>query len=178
MSIVVSHLRLVVVGAFTTNYDVGEMFLNFMLEPKLHPFAGVELTCLFLEDVSAENEFIRGCWERMLIGFYPFPYWVTKDLMEVKMMIRRNRRALGNLYVVFNLPGTFKYNPSMHWIYKVGIDDEVVSDLYFHVDDGRPTAGSAVASWRVTQRVCQLFCFLGIQDAYRKRTAPSQQSGE
>jgi len=37
---------------------------------------------------SKENEVIRGCWERMLMGLSPSPYWVTKDLVEVEMMIR------------------------------------------------------------------------------------------
>ena len=52
--------------------------------------------------------------------------------------------------MVLNLSGTFKYDPSMPWIYKVGIDGKVASDLYFYVDDGRPIAGSAEASWRAT----------------------------
>ena len=49
---------------------------------------------------------------------------VTKDLMEVKMMIQENRRALKNNFgwkeVVLNLSGTHKYDPSMPWVYKVG----------------------------------------------------------
>ena len=66
--------------------------------------------------------------------------------------------------MVLNLSGTSKYDPSIHWVYKVGIDGKVASDLYFYVDDGRPIAGSAEASWRATQQVCQLLCVLGIQD--------------
>ena len=56
--------------------------------------------------------------------FSPSPYMVTKDLMEVKMMIQENRRALKNNFgwkeVVLNLSGTHKYDPSMPWVYKVG----------------------------------------------------------
>ena len=37
-----------------TDCDVGEMFLNFMLEPKLRPFTGVNLSCLFPEETSAK----------------------------------------------------------------------------------------------------------------------------
>ena len=86
------------VGTFMTDCDIGEMFLNFMLEPKLRPFAGVDLTCLFPEEVSVEHQLIQGCWERILMGFSPSPYMVTKDLMEVEMMIRGNRRAPGNTF--------------------------------------------------------------------------------
>ena len=135
MPTVLSTLRSVGVGTFMTDCDVGEMFLNFMLEPKLRPFAGVDLTCLFPEEVSAEHQLIQGCWERMLMGFSPSPYMVTKDLMEVEMMIRGNRRAPGNTFgwkeIVLNLPGTCKYDASIPWVYKVGFNDKVVSDLYF-----------------------------------------------
>ena len=80
----------------------------------MRPFAGVDLPCLFPEDCSTENEVIRGCWERMLMGFSPSPFWITKDLMEVEMMLRGNRRAPGNDFgwnkVVLNLSGTLKYD--------------------------------------------------------------------
>ena len=147
MPTIISHLRSVVAGTFMSDCNVGEMFLNFMLEPKLRPFAGVDLTCLFLEDISAENAVIRGCWERMLMGLSPSPYWMTKDLMEVEMMIQGNRRTPGIFFgwkrVVLNLPGTLRYNQSMLCVYKVGVNDNIVLDVYFYVDDGRPTAGSA-----------------------------------
>ena len=66
----------------------------------------------------------------------------------------------------------------MPWVYKVRLDSEIAADLYFYIDDGRPTVGTAKDGWRATQRVYQMICYLGIQDACRKRTAPSQESGE
>ena len=47
MPTVVSRLWSVVAGTFMTDCDVEEMFLNFMLEPELRPYAGVDLTCIF-----------------------------------------------------------------------------------------------------------------------------------
>ena len=84
MPTVVSHLRSVVAGTFMTDCDVGEMFLNFMLELDLRPYAGVDLTCVFPEDVSANDPVIRGWWERMLMGFLPSSYLVTNDLMVME----------------------------------------------------------------------------------------------
>ena len=55
-----SHLRSVVAGTFMMDCDMGEMFLNFMLEPDLRPYVGVNLTCPFLEDMSAKDPVIRG----------------------------------------------------------------------------------------------------------------------
>ena len=54
MPTVLSPLR-AVVATFMSDCDVGEMFFNFMLEPKLRPYAGVDLTCLFLEEFNVEN---------------------------------------------------------------------------------------------------------------------------
>ena len=66
------------------------------------------------------------------------------------MMIRGNKRAPDNVFgwkkAVLNLPDTFKYDPSMPWVYKVGIECKVASNLYFYVDDVRPMVGSAEAS--------------------------------
>ena len=73
--------------------------------------------------------------------------------------------------MVLNLPGTSIYDASIPWVYKVGFNDK-------DIDDGRPTEGSAKASYQATQRVCQMLCFLGLQDACRKRTGPSQEPGE
>ena len=60
MTTVVSHLRSVAAGTYMCDCDVGEMFPNFMLEPKLRPYAGVDITCLFPEDVTASMPSIRG----------------------------------------------------------------------------------------------------------------------
>ena len=60
MPTVLSPLRAVVAGTIMSDCDVGEMFLNFMLEPKLRPYAGVDLTFLFPEEVPAENQCIQG----------------------------------------------------------------------------------------------------------------------
>ena len=49
MPTVESHLRSVEAGTYMADCDVGEMFLNFMLEPRLRLHAGVDLSKIFLE---------------------------------------------------------------------------------------------------------------------------------
>ena len=65
-------------------------------------------------------------------------------------MIRGNKRSPDNVFgwkkAVLNLPDTFKYDPTMPWIYKMGIACKVASNLYFYVDDVRLTVGSEEAS--------------------------------
>ena len=48
-----------VAGTFISNCDLGEIFLNFMLELELRPYAGDDFACIFPEDVSTLYPIIR-----------------------------------------------------------------------------------------------------------------------
>jgi hypothetical protein len=49
------HLRAVVPGTFMVEIDVQEQYLNFMLHDSLKPFAGVDFTGYFLDDLWVET---------------------------------------------------------------------------------------------------------------------------
>ena len=66
----------------------------------------------------------------------------------------------------------------MPWVYKKRCNNKIATNLFFYIDDGKPTAGTAKYSWRATQRVCQMLGYLGIQDDCRKRTTPTREHGE
>ena len=70
MPTVESHLRLVEVGTYMADCDVGEMFLNFMLEPRLQLNAWVDLSKIFLEQIPdnllAFKDFSEGTPESWL----------------------------------------------------------------------------------------------------------------
>lgn len=42
-----------------------------------------------------------------------------------------------------NLPGISNYNHSRPWVYKQRTDGTVAADLFYYIDDGRPTAPTA-----------------------------------
>jgi len=44
-----SHLRSVKAGTYMADCDVGEIFLNFMLEPEVRPYARVDLSRVFFQ---------------------------------------------------------------------------------------------------------------------------------
>ena len=67
---VVSHLLSVVASTYMADYNVGEMCFNFIVEPKIHPYAGVNFTCLFLEDVSSPQTLISAASMIMITGKY------------------------------------------------------------------------------------------------------------
>jgi hypothetical protein len=56
--------------------DIGEMFLNFMLHPRMQPYAGVDVTPFFPEELElteSERRFIWEHWGRCGMGFRFFP---------------------------------------------------------------------------------------------------------
>ena len=89
-------------------------------------------------------------------------------------MIWGNRRKK----IILNLPGSISYDSSIPWVFKKEWNNKIATDLFFYIDDERPTTDTAKDRWRATQRVCQMLGYLGIQDSYRKRTAPSREPGE
>ena len=50
-----THLRGMNPGTFMVDCDLGEIFLNFMLDVDMRPFAGVDLTKYFPEEVLKQN---------------------------------------------------------------------------------------------------------------------------
>ncbi len=59
------HLYAVVPGTYIADLDVGEQFLDFMLHPKIQPYAGVDLTPFFPWD---EDTLTSCCcrWEKWI----------------------------------------------------------------------------------------------------------------
>ena len=45
-----SHLRSVEASTYIADCDVGEMFLNFMLKPRLRLHTGVDLSMIFMKE--------------------------------------------------------------------------------------------------------------------------------
>ena len=93
-----SHLRAVDPDTYMADNDIGEMFLNFMLDVELRPFAGVDLSSLFPEEMFPGVTELYARWERMLMGFRPSPYLTTRDLMRLEPMLKGNRLDPKNIF--------------------------------------------------------------------------------
>ena len=102
--------------------DIGEMFLNFMLDTAIIPYAGVDFKDIFKTNVETTGissqeviwEWIKTrVWERTMRGFSPSPYMVTKHSLEVEYLIygdRYDRKYVCQwLRIVLNLPGMKRY---------------------------------------------------------------------
>ena len=102
--------------------DIGEMFLNFMLDPAIIPHAGFDFKDIFKTNVETTGRSSQEVtweriktrvWERTMMGFAPSPYMVTKNLLEVECLIRGDRHdrkyVCQWLRIVLNLPGMKRY---------------------------------------------------------------------
>lgn len=176
---VMSHtLRSLLKGYYGADLDVGEMFLNWWLGEKLRPYAGVDVT-----HVKQAGE--KGkCWERWVrnfMGLRDSPFRSLQMMIMAKFLAYGDRTDEDNPFrwdsVVLNLPGDPDYDPSLPWVMKVRRDGHLASEVYIYVDDGKFTGWNRLECWRAVQRFSKVLSWLGIQDAFRKRTGPSTEPG-
>jgi hypothetical protein len=169
-------------GTFMGDNDVGEMFLNFIMHSDLRELCGIDLTD-FMPEGSKDPSTLRFCvrWNRNAMGLKGSPYFSVQGGAWAHEWIKGRRDDEDNVFrwtrVSLNLPGQADYNPSKIWVRKERADGTLASDLVCYVDDERVTGPSLDDSWKATQRVSSGCAYLGLQDAARKRRAPSQAPG-
>jgi hypothetical protein len=76
--------------------------------------------------------------------------------------------------VVANIPGLWGYVVGKPWVYKRRVDGFITSDVCIYVDDGQSTGKDEETAWRASSKFAKAASFMGLQDAARKRMAPSQ----
>ena len=142
----------------------------------------MDLTPSLPEEVTLETPMVHGCWQEMMMGLSPAPYFTTKDMLIVEKEIRGDRKHKMNVFgwerVVLNLPGSKTYDPTRPWVFKMRTDGKIAADFFAYIDDERPTAPTEGEGWSAAKRICHVLCYLGLQDAARKRTNPSMSPGE
>ena len=79
--------------------------------------------------------------------------------------------------IILNLPGSWNYDPTLPWVFKVRYDGHLGCKIYIYVDDGKVTGWCKVACWEAVSCFSKVLSKLGIQDACRKRTEPSVMPG-
>jgi hypothetical protein len=87
------HLNATVPGTFMADIDIGEQFLNFILHHTVQPFAGVDLTAHFPEELEVpvgtlhtrRTLWVR--WTRCGMGFKPSPYISGQGMLHAEELI-------------------------------------------------------------------------------------------
>jgi hypothetical protein len=108
-----------------TDSDVGEMFPNFPMDPKLRPHAGVDLRllshCLNIYEAPISDEESES-WERLFMGMAPSPYIAIRIYYVAEEFCRGPASAKDNPMGYdeerLNLPGSADYNPSLPRVMK------------------------------------------------------------
>ena len=179
-----SELRAIVADTVMADCDISEMFLNFMLDEKMRPFAGVDFTRIFPDEAKegSKEGILWERWARMLMGFKPSPYLTTRDMMKrMEGFLKGDRKCATNPFrwntIVLNLPGMKKYDPSLPWVFKARLDNKVAGDLFIYIDDLRCTGTTEIECWDGAHQVSCRLSWLGIQDAPRKRREASKEAG-
>lgn len=164
-------------GSWLGDIDLGEFFLNFPLDPKVRPYAGVDLT-----HYSGQNRDLRWLrWSRCLMGFKPSPYNSAQTFSWAEEIIRGDPSDNGNPFgwakLETNLPGDKNYRAGDPWIQRLRSNGDMSGELVAYVDDLRIVGASLDHCWECLKRVSCYTTFLGMQDAVRKRRPPSQSPG-
>jgi hypothetical protein len=147
-----THMRIFEPGTFMADVDIGEMFLNFFLDPRIQLFAAVEFTKFYPEELDETKKFIWERWNRCALGFRPCPFVTIQALAWLEEKIFGNRNDLGNVLhcksLKMNLPGSAMYDTSKPRVYKEReYYGNIAADCLVYVDDLRPTGPSEEECW-------------------------------
>jgi hypothetical protein len=151
-----TRMMIIEPGTFIADVDIGEMLLNFFLDPRIRRFSGVDFTKFYPEELDDTKKVIWGKWNRCAMGFCPCPFFTIQALAWLEEKIFGNRNDLENVFhweaLKMNLPGSATYNPSKPWVYKERkCDGKIAADCLVYVDDLRSTGRSEEECWRATR---------------------------
>lgn len=165
-----SLLRIVDSNSLMSDRDMGEMFLNFMLDPRVWKFAAIDLGPIGYTPEECEHRWMT--WARNLMGFRPSPYNSVKMYLVAEEILRGDRHDPSNAfqydYIMLNLPGSENYNPSIAWISKRRADGSLATDFVCFVDDQRLAGEGSERVVEGGHALSSREAFLGLQDALRK----------
>lgn len=170
-------LRAVDFKTVMSDFDIGEMFLNFVLHETMQALCGIDLSRFF-----GDGKVLWERWTRAAMGLKSSPYQAVQAVLVAKEVILGDRLEKSNAFrwdkVRLNLPGSAEYDPALPWVSKIRLDDgEIACDLFIYVDDGRVTAPNHRESARATRQAAATLNSLGIQEAARKRRWGSRRAG-
>ncbi len=167
-----THLRAVEAGTWLADIDLGEMFLNFLLDERLRAYAGVDVSLYFPELLKEGKETVWKRWVRLLMGFTASPYLATRCLLRSRKLLLGDKDDPTNPFrwdhAVKNYPGLDEYNPLRPMVYKVRLDGKIAADLMKYIDDLRLTSVDAQEIWEASMRIMTQINWLGMQNAARK----------
>ena len=179
-----SALRLLTPRSYCGDMDLGEMFLNFPMDSKLRPYAGVDLSSIEQDlpqgILQPGNNKVR--WNRLFMGMLPSPFHAARQYYLAEEVAKGSPHdpinPCGFDEIRFNIPGSADYTPTRPWVMKWNLRmDDIAGDSVTYMDDIRTIGCNAENAWQVARRLGSRLQYMGIQDAPRKRRPPSKTPG-
>jgi len=166
-------------GAWQGGIEIAEMFYNYALDPAIQPYCGVDIHPYL--STTDQPRLSWSLWGRCVMGLKSSPHGCVKMQSLAEELIRGDMTLSSNPFtfdsVILNLPGSPTYDPRQAKVIKFNsVTGQVAGDVTTYVDDTHFSGSTFAHCWAVSHRVGHL-CYLGIQDALRKRTQPSQRAG-
>ena len=158
------------------------MFLNYMLEEELRPYASVDVSGIFIIYSSSRKPFIEQ-WERTLVELRSSPFTCTQTFGWSEDVLCEDHfdsaNALGCDKVVLNLPGYRGYNLTNPWVYHINIVTGQMNSFFTIYIDDIITGYHSQKSCRDTSRQVEAGVnYLGQKDASRKRRVTAKRPGD
>jgi hypothetical protein len=165
-------------GGWMADYDVGEMFHNFMMHPAERPLAGVDIPNDLQRKLKCPEQM---WWERLLFGWRPSPLFASRMLLRGIEIAKRAPDDLTSAfqwdYIRLNFPGSEKYDPGLEYVAKMRKDNLQACDDVTFVDDGREMGPTEELTKAAIRQVTSGIQHLGCQEASRKRRKVGQRNG-
>ena len=173
--------QLIESNTYQLDMDIGEMFLNFPLDPRVWKLCGVNLSGfdgLRLVDPKLNHM----VWTTLWMGFDPSSAYSVRHLGLCLEIAKGDHLDPKNPFhwskVVLNLPASQDFEPSMPCVYKLNmIVNKIAGDYVVFFDDIRVLGLSVKNCWQCGRKLSSNIQFLGIQDAARKKKPPSLTPG-
>jgi hypothetical protein len=176
-----SMTRWVIAGAWLADNDYGEIFLNFPLHPYLRKYCGIDLLQLFPELIKEGKDFVIAQWMRNAIGLRGPPYTSVQGCLRAKRHIMGDPKEVGNPFewdhTELNLSCSKGYDATKPRVMKMQADGDIALEVVQYVDNVGIIAATRELTWLCSSKMAKGLCFLGLQDAARKRREPSRRPG-
>ena len=168
-------------GSWMVDLDIGDMFLNFMLDELVREYIGIDLSTLFEEELIDQHYSLWERWNRCAMGLKCSPYNAIKTMLFAMEFMKGYPSDATNPFefddVILNLPGMEHYDPSEKWFRVIRKNKLLASILAMYVDDERIHGDSKDNVWNAAHQIASRETYLGIQDAARKRRPPTRTAG-
>jgi hypothetical protein len=119
--VVDSLLPMLEEGMWQGDLDVGEMFYNYLLDPAIQQFCGVDIDP-YLGNKASPARMSWLLWRQCVMGLNTYPHGCIQMHSLAEEFLHGQWMDVNNPFyyesIALNFPGPLSYNPSKPWLCK------------------------------------------------------------